>query len=154
MLAFKHCALAVELLLRGASLLVVFLIALTLLTTTKVLFYVYFTSLSVFLLTRCGHPSTTRRLLIKQFVWFLAPTVELCSQQFDYLQSQITTVEIKFLSGRDGVDRCTYRIFPLEGGPNFLNSHKNVPPFLKLLLYNYLVNSHRDRAESLGCRSR
>ena len=40
-------------------------------------------------------------------IWFLAPTVSLCSQQFEYLQSQITSVQMKFLSGADGVDRWT-----------------------------------------------
>ncbi|CZR52993.1 related to Dcl-2 dicer RNA helicase/RNAseIII CAF [Phialocephala subalpina] len=39
-----------------------------------------------------------------QIIWFLAPTVYLCSQQFDYIQSQISAVEVKFLSGADGVD--------------------------------------------------
>jgi ERCC4-related helicase len=37
----------------------------------------------------------------------LAPTVSLCAQQFEYLQSQITAVQIKFLSGNDGVERWT-----------------------------------------------
>ncbi|KAG0646281.1 ATP-dependent helicase DCL-2 [Hyphodiscus hymeniophilus] len=40
-----------------------------------------------------------------QLIWFLAPTVSLCSQQFEYLQSQITSVQIKCLKGEDGVDR-------------------------------------------------
>lgn len=40
-----------------------------------------------------------------QIIWFLAPTVYLCSQQFEYIQSQISAVEVKFLSGADGVDR-------------------------------------------------
>lgn len=44
---------------------------------------------------------------IPQFIWFLAPTVSLCAQQFDYLQSQITSVPMKYLSGADGVDRWT-----------------------------------------------
>lgn len=35
--------------------------------------------------------------------------MSLCSQQYEYLQSQITTVQIKFLSGNDGVDRWTER---------------------------------------------
>lgn len=37
-------------------------------------------------------------------MWFLAPTVSLCSQQYDYIRSQISAVQIKFLSGNDGVD--------------------------------------------------
>jgi hypothetical protein len=46
-------------------------------------------------------------MLIVQFIWFLAPTVALCSQQFDYITSQITAVPVKFLSGADEVDRWT-----------------------------------------------
>jgi ERCC4-related helicase len=40
-------------------------------------------------------------------IWFLAPTVYLCAQQFEYIQSQVSAVEVKFLSGADGVDRWT-----------------------------------------------
>ncbi|KAK2001851.1 RNase3 domain-containing protein [Colletotrichum falcatum] len=40
----------------------------------------------------------------KHIVWFLAPTVSLCAQQFAVLQSQIPEVQIKFLSGDDNVD--------------------------------------------------
>ncbi|KAK6226081.1 RNase3 domain-containing protein [Colletotrichum tabaci] len=40
----------------------------------------------------------------KHIVWFLAPTVSLCAQQFAVLQSQIPEVQIKFLSGEDNVD--------------------------------------------------
>jgi ERCC4-related helicase len=39
-----------------------------------------------------------------QIIWFLAPTVSLCVQQFDVIKSQITTVQIKFLSGDNNVD--------------------------------------------------
>nr|ALJ83737.1 dicer like-protein 2 [Colletotrichum lindemuthianum]ALJ83741.1 dicer like-protein 2 [Colletotrichum lindemuthianum] len=39
-----------------------------------------------------------------QIVWFLAPTVSLCAQQFTVLKTQIPTVQIKFLSGDDNVD--------------------------------------------------
>ncbi|KAL7624013.1 Dicer-like protein 2 [Parahypoxylon ruwenzoriense] len=39
-----------------------------------------------------------------KIVWFLAPTVALCEQQFKVLTSQIPAVQIKFLSGADGVD--------------------------------------------------
>lgn len=42
-----------------------------------------------------------------QIIWFLAPTVSLCAQQFEYIKSQISAVEVKFLSGADGVDRWT-----------------------------------------------
>lgn len=42
-----------------------------------------------------------------QFIWFLAPTVALCSQQFEYIQSQISSVQAKCLKGEDGVDRWT-----------------------------------------------
>jgi replicative superfamily II helicase len=41
---------------------------------------------------------------VGKIVWFLAPTIALCSQQHDVLQSQITGVLIKILSGNDGVD--------------------------------------------------
>ena len=44
---------------------------------------------------------------IWQFIWFLAPTVALCAQQFEYLQSQITFVHMKYLSGADEVERWT-----------------------------------------------
>ncbi|OHE97620.1 RNase3 domain-containing protein [Colletotrichum orchidophilum] len=40
----------------------------------------------------------------KQIVWFLAPTVSLCNQQFEVLKTQIPEVQIKFLSGDDNVD--------------------------------------------------
>jgi ERCC4-related helicase len=40
-------------------------------------------------------------------IWFLAPTVSLCSQQYEYIESQISGVIVKFLSGADGVDRWT-----------------------------------------------
>lgn len=38
-------------------------------------------------------------------IWFLAPTVALCSQQFAVLESQIQAVQIRFLSGADNVDK-------------------------------------------------
>ncbi|KAE9375393.1 P-loop containing nucleoside triphosphate hydrolase protein [Stipitochalara longipes BDJ] len=47
------------------------------------------------------------RILPDQLIWFLAPTVSLCSQQYEYIESQISAVQIKFLSGTDGVDRWT-----------------------------------------------
>ncbi|WYZ37317.1 hypothetical protein EsH8_II_000823 [Colletotrichum jinshuiense] len=40
----------------------------------------------------------------EKIVWFLAPTVSLCAQQFAVLQSQIPAVQIKFFSGEDNVD--------------------------------------------------
>lgn len=42
--------------------------------------------------------------LTVQIVWFLAPTISLCSQQFEVLKTQIPEVQIKFLSGDDNVD--------------------------------------------------
>ena len=33
--------------------------------------------------------------------------MSLCEQQFEYIKCQITSVQIKFLSGADGVDRWT-----------------------------------------------
>ena len=36
-----------------------------------------------------------------QLLWFLAPTVALCSQQYEYITSQIIAVQAKFLSGAD-----------------------------------------------------
>ncbi|CAL3972823.1 unnamed protein product [Diplocarpon coronariae] len=42
-----------------------------------------------------------------QIIWFLAPTVALSAQQFAYISSQITSVQCKFMSGADGVDRWT-----------------------------------------------
>jgi len=47
------------------------------------------------------------RILPGQLIWFLAPTVSLVLQQYEYIQSQISTVQVKFLSGADGVDRWT-----------------------------------------------
>lgn len=46
----------------------------------------------------------------KQLIWFVAPTVSLCQQQFLYIQSQITTVQVKFLSGADNVERWTNQL--------------------------------------------
>jgi len=34
-------------------------------------------------------------------------TVSLCLQQYEYIQEQISAVQVKFLSGADGVDRWT-----------------------------------------------
>ncbi|KAL3422431.1 dicer-like protein 2 [Phlyctema vagabunda] len=49
------------------------------------------------------------RIASHELIWFLAPTVALCSQQYDYFKSHISTVQIKFLSGNDGVDRWTQK---------------------------------------------
>lgn len=40
-----------------------------------------------------------------QLAWFLAPTVDLCTQQHDLLKSEIPAVQIKLLQGNDGVDK-------------------------------------------------
>ncbi|KAI1136686.1 hypothetical protein F5Y05DRAFT_390571 [Hypoxylon sp. FL0543] len=42
-----------------------------------------------------------------KLIWFLAPTVALCEQHARVLRSQIPAVQIKFLSGADGVDTWT-----------------------------------------------
>ncbi|KAI1456134.1 hypothetical protein F4805DRAFT_245658 [Annulohypoxylon moriforme] len=42
-----------------------------------------------------------------KIIWFLAPTVALCEQQARVLRSQIPSVQIKFLSGADGIDTWT-----------------------------------------------
>ncbi|KAI0479234.1 dicer-like protein 2 [Xylariaceae sp. FL0804] len=39
-----------------------------------------------------------------KIIWFLAPTVTLCEQQFRVLETQIPAAQIKFLSGADNVD--------------------------------------------------
>src|SRR5271169_6169893 len=42
-----------------------------------------------------------------QLVWFLAPTIDLCTQQWDLLKAEIPAVDphIKLLHGNDGVER-------------------------------------------------
>jgi ERCC4-related helicase len=40
-------------------------------------------------------------------VWFMAPTLELCTQQYKVLQEHLPAVHIKFLSGNDNVDKWT-----------------------------------------------
>jgi ERCC4-related helicase len=47
------------------------------------------------------------RMPAHKFIWFLAPTVALCTQQFEVLQTQIPAVLMKLLKGEDGVDRWT-----------------------------------------------
>ena len=44
-------------------------------------------------------------LIATQFVWFLAPTVALASQQHDVISTQLPALHSRFLSGADGVDR-------------------------------------------------
>ena len=39
-----------------------------------------------------------------EFVWFLAPTVALASQQHDVIATQLPAFPTRFLSGADGVD--------------------------------------------------
>ncbi|KAI0806386.1 RNase3 domain-containing protein [Xylaria sp. FL0064] len=41
---------------------------------------------------------------ISHIIWFLAPTVALCEQQFRVIKSQIGVAQIKMLSGADNVD--------------------------------------------------
>jgi ERCC4-related helicase len=42
-----------------------------------------------------------------QLVWFLAPTVELCAQQWNLLKTEVPAVDphIKLLLGNDGVEK-------------------------------------------------
>ncbi|KAB2572547.1 Dicer-like protein 2 [Lasiodiplodia theobromae] len=42
-----------------------------------------------------------------QLVWFIAPTVTLCHQQFCLFEKHLPAYEIRFLSGNDNVDRWT-----------------------------------------------
>ncbi|TVY43148.1 Dicer-like protein [Lachnellula subtilissima] len=48
-----------------------------------------------------------RRNVIVAMIWFLAPTVSLCFQQYEYIKKHIPSVQVKFLSGADNVDRWT-----------------------------------------------
>ncbi|TVY48374.1 Dicer-like protein [Lachnellula occidentalis] len=48
-----------------------------------------------------------RRNVIVAMIWFLAPTVSLCFQQYEYIKRHIPSVQVKFLSGADNVDRWT-----------------------------------------------
>ncbi|KAK0104085.1 Dicer-like protein 2 [Cadophora gregata f. sp. sojae] len=45
------------------------------------------------------------RIPSHQIIWFLAPTVTLCEQQYNYISTQIAQVQSRFLSGADNVDR-------------------------------------------------
>ncbi|KAK4987682.1 Dicer-like protein 2 [Elasticomyces elasticus] len=49
-------------------------------------------------LERC-HPS--------KLVWFLAPKVALCQQQYEVLKTHLAAYQCRFLSGADNVDRWT-----------------------------------------------
>lgn len=91
-----------------------------------------------------------------QFIWFLAPTVVLCSQQFEYLQSQISAVQIKFLSGSDGVDRCKFIVLPTRDvqvmklySLGLFWAHNMVSCFSKLLLYMLALLSFIGTEQSL-----
>lgn len=39
-----------------------------------------------------------------QLIWFLAPTVSLCHQQFNVISLQIASVRIRLLTGNENVD--------------------------------------------------
>lgn len=39
-----------------------------------------------------------------QIIWFLAPTVALCRQQFDVIRLQVAAVHMKLLTGQDKID--------------------------------------------------
>jgi ERCC4-related helicase len=45
--------------------------------------------------------------MFMQLAWFLAPKVELAAQQFEYLRSQLSSVQVICLTGADGCDRWT-----------------------------------------------
>lgn len=45
------------------------------------------------------------RLISQQRVWFLAPTVALCEQQFNYIRTYIPAASTRLLLGSDNVDR-------------------------------------------------
>ncbi|KAF7895452.1 uncharacterized protein EAF01_009414 [Botrytis porri] len=47
------------------------------------------------------------RMKPDKIIWFLAPTVALCTQHHEYLELNISSVLIKLLIGADGVDRWT-----------------------------------------------
>lgn len=39
----------------------------------------------------------------KQRIWFLAPTVALCQQQLEVFQTQISSVQVKLLTGEENI---------------------------------------------------
>lgn len=50
----------------------------------------------------CRLPQLT--LTYEQIIWFLAPTVSLCEQQFEVIKQQIPKVQSKLIVGSDKVD--------------------------------------------------
>jgi ERCC4-related helicase len=45
--------------------------------------------------------------MLLKLVWFLAPTVTLCEQQYDVFKSNLPGYGIQLLSGKDNVDHWT-----------------------------------------------
>lgn len=50
------------------------------------------------------HSLPQTALLTSQVIWFLAPTVPLCTQQSEVLKAQIPWVQEKVITGSDSVD--------------------------------------------------
>ena len=50
-------------------------------------------------------PGAVKSYYCTQFVWFLAPTVVLASQQKEVIETHIPPVNNRLLIGEDGVDR-------------------------------------------------
>lgn len=48
-----------------------------------------------------------------QIIWFLAPTVALCSQQFDVIRLQAAAASMKLLTGKDNVDTWSASIWDI-----------------------------------------
>lgn len=42
--------------------------------------------------------------MLRQVIWFLAPTVPLCAQQFEVVETQIPSVHTKIITGAEMVD--------------------------------------------------
>src|SRR5271154_6860144 len=40
-----------------------------------------------------------------QLAWFLAPTVDLCTQQYNLLRHEIPAAQIRLLQGNDGLEK-------------------------------------------------
>ncbi|KYK58403.1 Dicer-like protein 2 [Drechmeria coniospora] len=55
-------------------------------------------------LERCGHD---------KMIWFLAPTVSLCAQQFDVIRFQIASVNMKLITGNNNVHTWNARTWDL-----------------------------------------
>ena len=49
-------------------------------------------------------------MLLTQLVWFLAPTVTLCHQQYHVFRTHLPAFGVRFLSGDDDVDRWTDQV--------------------------------------------